>query len=282
MGWADDTLGNAELLARRSTDGGITFSSASNVSSNTGESLHPRLVLDGSGAGSFVWQDDTPGNFDILSRRVNLANLPPLADAGNDQTIECPGPTGTAVQLDGSGSSDPDGDSLSFEWKDGTGQVVGTAATVNLALQPGTHTFTLTVSDGLGGTASDSVVVRVQDTTPPTLSFVLSPNVLWPPNHRLVLVTATIVTSDTCNAAPTVVLVSITSSEPDNGLGDGDTVNDIQGAAFGTDDRSFFLRAERAGSGSGRVYTVRYRSTDASGNTTFATGQVLVSHGTTK
>ena len=156
------------------------------------------------------------------------------------------------------------------------------AATVNLVLQAGTHTFTLTVSDGLGGAASDSVVVRVQDTTPPSLSFTLSPNALWPPNHRLVLVTATIEASDTCNAAPTVVLVSITSSEPDNGSGDGNTANDIQGAAFGTDDRSFSLRAERAGGGSGRVYSVRYRATDASGGTTFATGQVVVSNGTKK
>ncbi|HYY99628.1 MAG TPA: hypothetical protein VE642_13595, partial [Pyrinomonadaceae bacterium] len=71
---------------------------------------------------------------------------------------------------------------------------------------------------------------------------------------------------------------SITSSEPDDGLGDGDAPNDIQGAAFGADDREFLLRAERSGKGSGRVYTVTYRARDAAGNTTTVSTQVSVPH----
>ena len=73
--------------------------------------------------------------------------------------------------------------------------------------------------------------------------------------------------ADTCDSNPVVRLVSITSNEPDNGLGDGDKPNDIQGATFGSDDRKFELRSERSGTGLGRVYTITYSATDASGNT---------------
>ena len=59
-------------------------------------------------------------------------------------------------------------------------------------------------------------------------------------------------------------------------MGDGDTPNDIQGAALGTDDRSFQLRAERSAKGTGRIYTVTYRATDASGNGKTASATVTV------
>ncbi len=54
--------------------------------------------------------------------------------------------------------------------------------------------------------------------------------------------------------------------------------NDIQGASFGTDDRQFLLRSERSGKGSGRVYTITYSATDASGNTTVGQATVTVPH----
>jgi len=72
------------------------------------------------------------------------------------------------------------------------------------------------------------------------------------------------------------VLTSITSNEPDNGLGDGDTANDIQGAAFGTADFSFLLRSERSGAGTGRIYTVTYTVTDGSGNTASDSATVTI------
>ena len=66
------------------------------------------------------------------------------------------------------------------------------------------------------------------------------------------------------------------SNEPDNGLGDGDTIDDIQDAALGTPDTEISLRAERQGSGDSRIYTVTYTATDASNNGDQAVAVVVV------
>ena len=101
----------------------------------------------------------------------------------------------------------------------------------------------------------------------------LSPAILWPPNHKFVDVTATLTFQDNCDRSPTVTLVSITSNEPEDKKDP-----DIQGAAFGTDDRTFSLRAERdTGRGAtGRVYTVTYRVADNAGNATVKSAVVTV------
>jgi hypothetical protein len=94
--------------------------------------------------------------------------------------------------------------------------------------------------------------------TPPPLSVTVTPDLLWPPNHKYVTVTATASSSD---PNVTINLIDVTSNEPDNGLGDGDTPNDIVQLS----DYSFNLRAERAGNGSGRIYTLTYEAIDACG-----------------
>jgi hypothetical protein len=75
---------------------------------------------------------------------------------------------------------------------------------------------------------------------------------------------------DDFDANPTAKLLSITSNEPDNGLGDGDTVGDIEIRP----DEGISLRAER--SGNGRVYTLTYSATDSAGNVIYSTTQVFV------
>jgi hypothetical protein len=112
------------------------------------------------------------------------------------------------------------------------------------------------------------------DATPPEVNGTLTPGVLWPVNHKYVTVTATVNYSDNADPAPVLDLISVTSNEPDNGLGDGDTENDI----VILDDFTFDLRAERSGTGEGRVYTVTYLVTDACGNSTLASGNVYVPH----
>ena len=120
--------------------------------------------------------------------------------------------------------------------------------------------------------------VNVVDTTPPTLTVSLNREFLWPPNHKMSDIVANVVVTDICDPSPTFVLTSITSNEPINGLGDGDTSPDWLGASFGTPDVMFQLRSERSGTGSGRKYTIVYTASDADGNTTVKTVYVRVAH----
>ncbi len=137
---------------------------------------------------------------------------------------------------------------------------------------------TFTATDDDGNSSQCTRTVRVQDTTPPNITLALDRTTLWPPNHKLVTINATVVVTDICDPNPYFHLISVTSDEPDNGLGDGDTANDIQGVALNTGDTQFQLRSERQGGGDGRVYTIRYRAFDDAGNTTDAVATVKVPH----
>lgn len=116
------------------------------------------------------------------------------------------------------------------------------------------------------------------DSTPPQLTLSADPSVLWPPRHQMVDVTIGVTAIDDVDPQPSVELVSIVSSEDGDGTGDGHTSDDVQDAAFGTDDRQVRLRAERSGLGNDRVYTLTYRARDAAGNTALASVTVVVPH----
>ncbi|MFP3915375.1 MAG: ExeM/NucH family extracellular endonuclease [Actinomycetota bacterium] len=120
----------------------------------------------------------------------------------------------------------------------------------------------------------DPVIVGLDvcDEVPPEVSVTLDRTVLWPPNHQYQTVNATVEATDNFDPDPSVELVSVTSNEPDNGEGDGNTVDDI----VIVDDTTFQLRAERSGLGDGRVYTVTYEAEDDCGNTTQGTATVTV------
>lgn len=120
------------------------------------------------------------------------------------------------------------------------------------------------------GPMISDIVVQSVDVTPPQLTVVATPSILWPPNGRLVPVSLLVDASDASGIAD-VTLVSVSSSE------DG-AEDDIVGADIGTDDRSLLLRGERSGAGEGRTYTVTYRATDVAGNATVASATVTVPH----
>jgi K319-like protein len=104
---------------------------------------------------------------------ATISNRPPVADAGPDRFVEL----GASATLDGTGSSDPDGDALGYVWTDQGGVTVGTGPTVSLTLPLGEHVFTLTVDDGHEGSASDIMKVTVSDTTAPAVTVLAPENV---------------------------------------------------------------------------------------------------------
>jgi hypothetical protein len=286
-------------------------------------------------------------------------NNAPVADAGPDVEVECASHAGTSVMLDGTGSSDADGDPLTYSWSaSGITFDDATSATPTATFPLGVTEVTLTVSDGdaedtdyvtvtvtdtmppviacpiditvecsdycgtpwddpqlaffftafsasdvccatldiditrpdcfplgdtfvtfratdcSGNSASCSARVRVVDTTPPVIDVTLNRDVLWPPNHKMAEIVATVEVSDICCEGPTFDLVSVTSDEPDNGKGDGNTTGDI----LVVDKTHIELRSERMGGEDGRVYTLSYLATDCSGNTTPASVEVRVPH----
>jgi hypothetical protein len=199
------------------------------------------------------------------------SNLPPVADAGPDQNVAADAQCVGNVALDGSGSSDPDGDPLTYVWTGPFGTVTGVNPLVTLPL--GTHIITLTVYDGQGGVDSDTVTITVTDQSPPTISSVnATPNELWPPDHRMVAIFVSVVAADNCDPAPKCRIIGVTSNEPVNGLGDGDTAPDWEI----TGDLTLNLRSERSGKGTGRVYTITVEFVDSAGNRSTATLEVRV------
>ncbi|HEV8201859.1 MAG TPA: thrombospondin type 3 repeat-containing protein [Candidatus Polarisedimenticolia bacterium] len=217
-----------------------------------------------------------------------VINRPPIAVAAAPATAECDRSGGGFVALDGTASSDPDalqiagGDPLMYEWIADPGEagerVIATGRTASVTVTLGTSRLALRVTDSAGESDTALIHATVQDTLSPELHLAPSPNILWPPNHRRVKVRAGWTLLDHCDPNPSVVLVSVSSSEPDDapGSGDGETTQDIFGAEIGTGDSEVWLRAERNASGPGRTYTLRYRATDASGNVTDGSASVRV------
>jgi hypothetical protein len=156
--------------------------------------------------------------------------------------------------------------------------VFASAVTLPPFTAEGVTTITYFAADRAGNLeAPKTLEVRV-DLTPPKVSCAVTPPVLGPPNHKLVPVRATVTVTDSGSGPAGFVLTSVKSSEPDNGLGDGDTAGDIQGFVTGTADVLGSLRAERAGVGPGRTYTLSYRATDVAGNAATCDLKVQVPH----
>lgn len=113
------------------------------------------------------------GQSNAFSITVNNGNSPPTAiiSGGAAVTVIAPaGASSATVTLNGTGSSDPDGDPLTYQWNEGA-TALGSSATITPSLSLGSHTITLTVNDGKGGsnTATQTVTVNAASTnSPPT------------------------------------------------------------------------------------------------------------------
>jgi hypothetical protein len=97
---------------------------------------------------------------------------------------------------------------------------------------------------------------------------------LWPPNHRLELITLKGATDPDGDPLTTTV-TGVTQDEPLDGLGDGNTSPD---AIRSPTSNQVYLRAERSGLGDGRVYRISFEVTDGRGGSCTGTTIVGVPH----
>jgi hypothetical protein len=209
------------------------------------------------------------------------ANTAPMGNAGPDQTVN----EATLVHLDGTLSQDTEGDGLHYQWMQISGPstvaLTGATSVTSTFTAPfvgaggATYTFSLVVTDDYvfnpKSSASDSVIIHVRNTNDPPRCDLAVPSVakLWPPNHKMHEIEIAGVSDANAGDTLTVTVTGISQDEPVNGLGDGDTSPDaviLNG--------SLLLRAERSGSGNGRVYQVQFTASDGSD---VCTGAVKVS-----
>jgi probable HAF family extracellular repeat protein len=236
-----------------------------------------------------------------------ITNTPPFAAAsivlggeevGQSAEVECDGPSGATVTLNGTGSSDPDGDALEYEWsvaEDSGASIAHPGEAVTEATFPvGVHQVTLTVSDLKGGMDVATVSITVVDDTPPLVRITTDRAALLPPNNKMVPVGICVEASDACtDPLSLAVLCTVASSQPDDSDGTGELVGDVNGAdgflnavpvtleylGDGLYGALIHLRAERDGADpAGRVYSVNLEVMDAAGHTGQASTTVVVPH----
>ena len=166
--WEDFRNGAWDIYFTHSADHGATWT-ANPTRLDTGDppgagsSSDPQITCDQDHV-VVTWNDNRNGSPDIY---FNTTNTVPRAEAGMDITLR----TGTLYTLDGSASSDPDGDALTFLWSilqmpAASGATLSSPRSARASFTPdqaGTYRFRLTVTDPFGGIDTDRVVVTATD-----------------------------------------------------------------------------------------------------------------------
>jgi hypothetical protein len=209
---------------------------------------------------------DACGNRARQAQLLSVADetAPELVGVPEDVTVSC-GEVPEPAEVTAIDGCDPNPE-VTFE---------RTRSEINCEERSFVITRTWTATDACGNETSASQVITVVDVPSPSFEHVAArPNVLWPPNHKMVEVTVTPSRREYCALRARCRVVSVTSNEPVNGTGDGNTEPDWE---IG-DGNTVLLRAERAGSGSGRVYTLEVVCVDACDDEVFDTVTVRVPH----
>lgn len=117
---------------------------------------------------TYSWYVETEGGSTSTtwSFTVGNPNEPPTADINAPSSLD----VSEGATFDGSGSSDPEGDSLRYSWDFGNGDTSTQASPYHQYHSPGSYTVTLTVSDGNGNSDTVNHNVDVSDTSSPSIN----------------------------------------------------------------------------------------------------------------
>jgi hypothetical protein len=218
-----------------------------------------RLVVTGNDVAflhGFIWFDDM---------QATPAPPPPctMICPANIAVCNDPGQCGAVVRFPAPAATNCAGFAIGCSPPTGSFFPVGTNWVVCAAMDAAGHV-----------TNSCSFTIVVNDCEPPVVADIAaSPEVLWPPNRRMEAVTVRVVATDNCRLTGCRI-ISVTSSEPTPGRGSGSQTRDWQI----TGDLTVNLKAERSGTGTGRVYSITVECTDDAGNASITVAHVTVPH----
>jgi len=257
---------------------GVTQGAHGSVTNN-GTSVAYTPAHDFAGGDSFTYTvSDGHGNSATATVHVTVFDVPPVAhpdsysmNQDTTLTVAAPGVLGN--------DTDPDIGSDIIRAVLASGVSHGTLALNadgSFVYTPAPHFagldgFTYRANDGIADSNTAAVTIHIADTEPPVITTSLATTSLWPPNHTMVNVGFTFSATD--NVAVASTSVGIFSNEDDLAQGSGDQSPDALDIGSGT----LRLRAERSGTGSGRVYLIIVTAADTSANTSHACLTVTVS-----
>jgi hypothetical protein len=241
---------------------------------------------------AFFWLDHGHATYEggvygsIVYRMDILTMLPELVAP----TVNCSVPlilestNGAAVAVLQAEVQDTSGSTVQVVWTvDGTpaqtntipsgGNITHSNVTLTANFGLGEHVVVVTASNSGTNVATCSTTVSVRDTTPPQISHTqANPSVLWPPNNKMVPVTISVTASD-ANQSIGCRIIAVRSNEARvSAMRHSKPEPDWQI----TGDLTVSLRAQRLGTGQGRVYSIDVECTDAAGNTSMSTVAVTV------
>jgi len=105
--------------------------------------------------------EDGDALVELLESAKSL-NIPPVADAGEDRTVNSDEEGKATILLDGARSYDPDGVISKWSWSDGGDNEIGESPQIRVRLSEGVHNFSLTVTDNGGATAKANITIQVR------------------------------------------------------------------------------------------------------------------------
>jgi streptogramin lyase len=259
--------------ARTGNDLGLCAAPAPSIDSGSFDPDHEPLTIVQRPSGplrvgahsSRLTATDGSGARDSCTAKVTILDVEP-------PSIVCP-PAARVECVHGKGSFTPVAPRRATDnCAEFTGLTVTTPSADSFRL--GTTPLVYHAIDGAGLESTCTSSVTVVDTQAPKIvALAAAPSHLFPANHRLVPVALRALTADACRgtSASSCRITSVTSNEksaPSRGRPDW----------IITGRTTLELRAERNGSGTGRVYTIGVACSDANGNTATATARVIVPH----